>query len=162
MNKLRGLIAVAMILVLTMVSCSKDSDGNAVPTKMGATINDKSWSTATRVTVLSVTGFTITGTSLLGESLAITIKGATAGTYNLSPNLGSLSGECLCVYSTSMLPSANYYTSTEGTVNLTEVDSTNKTISGSFSFTAYNLTLGTIAITNGTFSKLSYTEQGLN
>ena len=162
MNKLRGLIAVAMILVLTMVSCSKDSDGNAVPTKMGATINDKSWSTATRVTFLTPTGFAITGTSLTGESLAITTYGATVGTYDLNANLGSLSSECLCVYSTSVLPTANYYTSTDGTVKLTEVDTTNKTISGTFSFTVYNVTLGTIAIKNGTFSKLSYTEQGLN
>ncbi len=162
MNKLKGLITVAMILVLTMVSCSKDSDGNPVVTKMSATIKDKSWSTATRVTVLTPTGFTITGTSLTGESLVITTYGAAVGTYDLDANLGSLSGECLCVYTPSIMQQSNYYTSTDGTVKLTEVDTTNKTISGSFSFTVYNVTLGTIAIKNGTFSKLSYTEQGLD
>ncbi|PZX20050.1 hypothetical protein LX69_00501 [Breznakibacter xylanolyticus] len=159
MNSVKWVLGICVGMAVMLSSCSKDSDGNIIATKMSATIDGSGWSTISRVTVLTNGIFTITGTTALSESMVITIRGDETGTYELSANLNDLSGQCLCVYSTSLLPTADVFTSTEGVVTLTAVDTSAKTISGTFSFTVYNLTKGTKSIENGVFNNLSYTER---
>lgn len=144
------------ILIVVISSCSKDDD-SALPTKMSATIDNAEWSSITRVTVLKDNRFVITGTSLDGKSLSITILGSTEGTYELSLN----SVQFGAVYKESVSTSTDdAYAATSGEVVLTNIDTSSKEISGTFSFVLRkSLTENSISVTEGTFTNLKYTEQ---
>jgi len=92
MNSVKWVLGICVWMAVMLSSCSKDSDGNIIATKMSATIDGSGWSTISRVTVLTNGIFTITGTTALGESMVITIRGDETGTYELSANLNDLSG----------------------------------------------------------------------
>lgn len=154
------MMMLCMGMVLTMSSCSKDSDGNSViPTNMSATVGGASWTAILPQAVLTTTGFQIGGTSFDGKAIALTTVGATTKTYSLVIDLTSGSAECGCAYTPSILSPTNIYSGTEGTIKITEIDTTNKTITGTFSFTTLNIiTKDQIKIASGKFTKLSYTD----
>jgi len=160
---IKGLLFVCALLSAAMFSCKKDSDD--VEASMGAKIytvnleNDTiNWSAVTRVTVLKNEIFTITGTSLnadlSNDVLAITVNGINPDTYTLNP-LG-LETECGCVYTTKFNGSTAAFVSTAGTVVLTNVDTKNKRISGTYEFSVLSGDV-TKTITKGTFENLKYT-----
>ncbi len=152
---MRKILFIAVLFVVVS-SCSKDDD-SALPTKMSATIDNAEWSSITRVTVLTDKGFVITGTSLNGKSLSITILGSTEGTYELSLN----SVQFGAVYKESVSSSTeDAYAAISGEVVVTNVDTSSKEISGTFSFVLKKSLAGeSISVTEGTFTNLKYTEQ---
>ncbi len=152
--KMRKILFIA-VLFAVISSCSKDDD-SVLTTKMSATIDNTEWSSITRVTVLTDKGFVITGTSLDGKSLSITLLGSTEGTYELSLN----SVQFGAIYKESASTSTDdAYVAISGEVVLTNVNTSSKEISGTFSFVLKkSLTGSSISVTEGAFTNLKYTE----
>lgn len=149
-------LLIYVIVALTFIagSCKKDSNDDGTPvTKMSCKINGTTWNSLTQITQYYDHKFIITGTSMDGKVIVITIFGDTKGTYNLQ--VGEL--ESGATYSPSIL-STDIYASLSGSVVLSNVDTNNKKISGTFQFTAAkaNELNNQISITNGEFSDLSY------
>jgi len=146
------------LLALLATGCKKDDDDNVILTKMTANIDGKAWTSTTRVTVKNNTGFVITAqqisTTLVTSSLVININGSTPGKYEVG-----LSGKgCLATYIPDVTNASDSFISATGSVELTEVNTSDKTISGTFSFKCAKLSLLAIDITNGTFTKMKYTD----
>ena len=158
--KLGFRIFVFCITVLMISACKKDS--NNLITKLSASINGETWNSAIRITVKNDAGFIITATrvntSLVTSELAIRINGFSTGTYNVI----ATSNNCLATFTPNVSEATKSYVSATGTVVLTEVNTGDKTISGTFEFVCANLSLETITITNGSFEGLSYTETSGN
>lgn len=96
------------------------------------------------------------------ELITITLFGDTTGTYPIGVTIGNLevNGAAYTTDSTSgngdTWVGATDFTESQGEVIITEIDSENKTISGSFSFTGHHPTLGIKEFTNGSFSNISF------
>jgi hypothetical protein len=124
---------------------------------MKCNIDGVSWSAVSRVTTKQGNKFIITGTGSMGSDvLNVTIFGATPGTYTINPQELNIHASATYTNSTS---SDSLYTAYEGTATLSSVDTTNKKISGTFSFKAKNLlhlALANKIITSGTFTSLIY------
>jgi len=157
-----AILFVAFLLV--MISCRKEDDQPL----MTATVNGSSWTALVRNVTFSqnqqvfvVSGFpTVSQTA--SQSIIITIRGASAGTYKLSAYTDEMSGDCMIVYKTSddaSSGSASYYNSYSATVVISSVDTENKKISGTFLADMYpngDPTQTKITITDGKFENLSY------
>jgi len=156
---LKFCIASLCLSAMLVTGCSKDST-SVLSTKMSATVDGVAWSATVPLAVKSSYGFVITGTqaSLAGSTstLVITLKGTTTGTYTLI----ATTNNCVATYTPSILAASDSYASlTSGTVNLTEINTTDKTITGTFSFpSCSNTALKSVAITNGKFTDLKYTD----
>jgi len=158
------LILTALAIVITIFSCKKEdaeevSTYVAPSTTMTATVNDTAWSALTRVTkhYTNTNVFVIVGTDTDGKVLTITIRGDQKGTYTSSTSLDSLSAQVGAIWK----PNSNEYLSNKGTVEITEIDTTDKKISGTFNFDVINtsdITDG-FSVTSGKFSNLGYTEK---
>jgi hypothetical protein len=159
------IVAVSMISIFS--SCKKDSSGNTIipgiTTSMTAKINGSGynnvdWISMVRVCNKSGNSITLIGTALDGSIFEL----------NITPNVSS---ESLAVNKEYTLPLTSCFKKTASTtqddiyfvspfpvssVKLTQLDLTNKLISGTFSFTGVSLNLGTISVTSGAFTSLSY------
>jgi hypothetical protein len=145
------------VAVLFFIGCSKDENGNIVLPGMSALIDGEEWNTVTRITVLEDGKFIITGTSLAGKSLSITIFGTAEGKYEL--NLTS--ANVAAVYKESVnLTTEDAYVSVTGEADLTDVNTSDRKISGTFSFILVRNLTKTISITEGEFTNLAYAETG--
>lgn len=146
------------LIALIFASCQDEGDGTPVVINPNASITCKidgsTWTALTRVTTNTAGNFIINGTTFNGDALNISTLGDTPGTYPL----GTLSYNSTGSYSPKASNPDSLYTAINGTVEITEVDTQNKRVSGTFSFNctnALNQTLS-IAITEGVFSYLSY------
>jgi hypothetical protein len=150
-----SMVTLGMTIIL-VTGCKKDSN-NVLVTKMKATIDGTEWNTTARATVKNDNGFIITGThvstTLVTSTLVINISGHTTGTYNV---IGT-SNNCLATYTPVVSNASESFISITGTVNLTEINTSDKTISGTFEFSCLNLEQ-IVEITGGSFTDLSYTE----
>lgn len=150
--------------VLMFVSCSKDSNTpTLLSASSSATIDGVAWSNPLLVPPFAVktsTGFTITmsgiSSNTVTSTLIVQLFGTTTGTYNVS--LVSGGNKCTAVYTPSLLTPTDTYASTVGKVSVTEINATNKTISGTFSFTCVNTGMISKKIENGKFTNAKYTE----
>jgi hypothetical protein len=146
-----------IIVVIFFIGCTKDEEGNIVWPTMNALIDNEEWNTATRVTILEEGKFIITGTSLDGKSLSITIFGTSEGKYEL--NLTST--QVAAVYKESInMTTEDAFISVTGEVDLTEVNNSKKSISGTFGFIVVRNLTNTINITEGEFTNVIYTVTG--
>jgi len=143
---------------LVMTSCSEDGDGTPViinpNAKMMCKIDGVQWTALTRVTTNTAGGFSINGSALQSDALDITIVGETTGTYTL----GTMQFNFSASYSPVASNTDSLYTAINGTVVLSEVDQTNRRISGTFNFNAINVKNAALnkSITEGLFTSLSY------
>ncbi len=160
MKKQIILLAIATISI-AFFSCTKDEVQDAAASvttaSMSATVNDTTWTTITRVTKKFHTpeSFVITGTSTDQKVMVITIRGIEKGIYTTSLQLEDPSAQVGGAWRAN---STNYF-SNAGTVELTKLDTTNKKISGTFSFDLISQTdLVGFKVKNGKFDNLSYTE----
>ena len=142
------------------MSCKKDTKITDIinpGASMKCNIGGASWSAVSRVTTKQGNKFIITGTGSMGSDvLNVTIFGATPGTYTIDPQAAQIQASATFTKSTAL---DSLYTAFEGTATLSSVDTTNKKISGTFSFKAKNLThplLSNMIITSGTFTNLIY------
>ena len=123
--------------------------------ELTATIDGEAWQANIQASRLEGDKFIISGTSLSGESLVITALGSSEKTYEL--NLSS--AQCAALYKESASDSDDdAYIGVTGTVVLSKVNTTQKSVSGTFSFTVLRGIDETIIISNGKFKDLSYAE----
>jgi hypothetical protein len=128
---------------------------------MTATINSSEWSSISRVTVKKGDNFIITGTSSSGETLVITIFGTDEGTYSLSSDTASsVAVQCEAVYKeTTSTSNSDAYVAYSGQVDLNDISSDNKRITGEFEFSLQKGldTSDRVEITAGEFTNIKYT-----
>jgi hypothetical protein len=158
MNTKKKYIVIALSVGILMVTaCKKDS--NLLPIKMSATIDGQAWNSSIQVTARNNTGFVITGTqvstSLVTSTLLIRINGFTTGTYSVV----AISNNCLATYTPNIDNATSSFFSATGTVNLTEVNASDKTISGTFEFNCFDSAPKLVTITKGSFTQLKYQEK---
>ena len=152
-NLLLIIIAVAFIFS----NCDKDEDNPIINNaSMSAQVDGSEWSAITRVTVLKNNKFIITGTSVSGTVINVTILGITTGTYTLT--LDSLTAQFSGLYQPSATsPTEDNYIVKSGKVVISEINTSDKKISGTFEFAAKNILSGEEkSITNGVFNYLKY------
>ena len=155
---------------LTMLSCNKElsyenSGGADSATTTGnftALIDGVSWSasdTAEGASIL-LDLINLSGVNANNQQLSIVLNDTLPGTYTLDQS--SLSTAVFSDNNTSAAYSSNQGTDTSqagGTVTVTGIDRTNKTISGTFSFKLYRDSDGKQKVfTNGVFNKLPYVD----
>jgi len=157
------LILTALAIVISIFSCKKE-DAEEISTyvssaSMSATVNDTAWSAFTRVTkhYPSTNLFVIVGTDTDGKVLSLTVKGDEKGIYTSSTSIDSLSAQVGAVWK----PKSGQYVSNKGTVEITEINTAEKKISGTFNFDVINtsdLTDG-FTVASGKFTNLGYSEE---
>ncbi len=146
------------IIAFFIVACQDEGDGTPVQinpsASMSCKINGVSWTALTRVSTLTAGNFIINGTTLFGDALNISTLGDTTGTYTL----GTLSYHSSATYSPKATDPDSLYQAINGTVTITEVDATNKRVSGTYEFNCTNALNPTLtkAITEGQFTDLKY------
>jgi hypothetical protein len=152
---LNSLLVVVMLLALS--SCDKELSFLA---KMTAKIDGNSWSSIGRTTIKQANTFLITGTSTDGDIIVLTINGTSEGVYILDPISATPQTGFAGAYNTTDDGDNVSFIATSGELSLTEVDSDNSRISGSFAFSARTVTDSTsVEISSGIFEDLKYTSQ---
>lgn len=170
----RPLVALAVIALIALGSCKKDSDDTTpkLTASMGATINSMDeadgitivdstdWSAITRVSIMKGDVLTISGTALsftgIPDVINVTIYGTTEGTYKLG--IAEVAAQCGAVLFTKYNEGTGSFISNSGTVVLTKVDKSARLVSGTFEFSLFSPT-AVKSITNGKFENLSYKVQ---
>lgn len=149
------IITTLAVLSFSFNSCKKE---DFLSGSMSCKIDGTSWSSITQLTVLKSGFFNITATSMSGQVMNITIKGKEVGTYELDVN--NVNVACAAIYKPDITDENQNFASKAGTVKITEVDTQNLTISGTFSFDLTDVSLtSTKYITEGKFTDLPYTNQ---
>jgi len=153
----------ALLTIIFATSCTKEIAEEIAPmvtsASMTATINDTTWTSLTRVTkhYSNTHLFLITGTDANGKVIAITIRGDQKGTYTSSTSIDSLNAQVGAVWK----PNSNEYLSNSGTVTITDINTTDLKISGTFSFNIVNSAnlSDAIEVKNGKFTNLTYSTE---
>ena len=178
---------ISLLLIFIHFSCVNEplegdfpqDDGvlNIEEGEFRATVGIGDFSTGLAAGVLSNTDLlTITGTVLdTGESIVLTIENPGLGTFNITAGLGTQnSGVYLQTISENPFVSDGTF-GVFGQLNITEFDTQNAEVSGTFNFTGVRVvldvdgnpvldsngqpTLETKEITNGIFNKIPYTTE---
>ena len=161
--KNRILLLSTLIIFSTFIGCKKDESLPAA--SMSAKVDGNTWSTVARVARHTTTGegqFVITGTSLTGSAIVLTTIGDDVGEYLLTLTMTEDEKQIIAVYQPDVTsPTENNYVAKSGSIKITDINTEDKLISGTFSFNAYknilNVTPDTV-ITEGVFSNLQYSE----
>lgn len=148
-----------ILVVLSLVGCHKSSVSNPA-WKFTASIDGQPW-TATQQIFSNIIGdyIMISGSDSSGRSISLVLKGSVAGAYTMGKN--SASGAS---YSDSLSGKPLFITDQSsdaalagGSVVITSISSFSKTITGTFSFNAYNDSLGyKKTVTHGVISNLPF------
>lgn len=153
-----------VVLVVVLLSCSKDSDeAIASAGSIAATVDGVSWKATVASASIANGAITIAGKDANNKGIQFgTLKSIKKGTYSVKGPNGSELPEA----SLSLTPAgetayaSSYYAAgqTVGTITISEIDETNKTVSGSFSGKVKRLVPAQkeIEIKGGTFNKVSY------
>jgi hypothetical protein len=150
-NTRLSLLAFLIVLAFIFSSCKKDSSPT-VTTNMSASIDGATWSAAT-TTAINGTTSSISGISASGTIISISIyDNLKVGTFTLS----KYSFGVATYFENDMGYTTNATSEAGGEVIITEVNSTDHTLTGTFSFDVVGLTNGEKkSITNGVFSEVS-------
>ena len=154
-------IAIGIIFVVITIKCKKDSSGNiiipGINTSMSAKVNGVDWSSIVRVCNKSGNTITLTGTSLDGKIIVVNI------TPNVSTDSLAINTNYNLILTTMYKDSLNTNVNdiciaASGTVKLTQLDKSQKLISGTFNFTGLSAAIPpkTVTITAGDFENVSY------
>lgn len=154
---MRKLLLVFVLIASATIfsSCKKDSNGNVVIPSMSAKINLTDWSALVRTATITGNTLSVNGSSLGGEIIQLTVTPANSATLttNVTYDISITS-----FYKKSLSAGIDdTYFAVTGSVKLTQLDMTNKLISGTFSFNASSTSFGLAAITNGEFTNISFT-----
>jgi len=148
-------------LIVFSISCKKETVDEVAPlittASMTATVNDTAWTSVTRVSknYTNLNTFVITGTSSDGKVIAVTVKGEQVGTYTSSTSIDSLNAQVGAVWKPN---SSLNYVSKNGTVKITDINTSDLRISGTFSFEVVNSSdlNDSFGITSGKFDNVKY------
>jgi len=158
-------ILVLLVGFWCISSCRKEYsyEGGYVQTaNFTAQIDGAHWQSATSTEQATMIQglINITGISTDNLEISMTLSGTGTGTYYLSQRSASLAtyanidSSFLYAFTTNEAPDT---AQAGGQVTITEIDQTNQTISGTFSFNAYRTVDGTQkTITQGVFTKIPY------
>ena len=160
MRKL-GIILSFIALVVFTDSCTKEKIEELAPlvtqASMSANINNTTWTTITRITkhYTGLHTFVITGTSTSGRVLAITVKGETTGTFTSSTDINDPSAQVGAVWKPS---SSLNYVSKSGSITISEINTTDSKLTGTFSFEMVNTSdiSDVISIASGKFDNIKF------
>jgi hypothetical protein len=153
-------LAIAISTIFVFNGCKLDELPSLV-----CKVDNTAWTSGFRETTFGATdlgdGFLIvatTGTSVeSGAYLTILVRGADVKTYDLAVALEGTKMQCSAVYFPNGISGAKYI-GKSGTVTITDVNTLNKKVSGTFNFTLSNSLSGAndIVITDGVFENLKY------
>lgn len=144
-----------LLVSIILSSCSLEKIIDELSPDMTANIDGKAWQANAQYTQIESNTFIITGTTINGETLVITTFGTSEDVYEL--NLGSAG--CAAVYKESAESSEDdTYIGATGTVVISSVNTTQKTINGTFTYTVVRGIDDMITISDGQFKDLKYTE----
>ena len=158
----RFLMIIALVGTLAFTAgCGDDDDGGQAISSFSVTITDQDGNAsewvATSVAAVSGSG-TISITAQKGsEKVVLDLGGATTGTYTLVFGSVSLSATTAHFSYLGGTPQAEYNAPTSGSVIVSEVDTENETISGTFSGVVQHPVNGiTFTFSGGSFSNVGY------
>lgn len=170
--KLQKSIVLVVVLVFTslIISCNIEpfsDDYQSVGSNKGSLKVDFDGKTfvadATSATVLNnvinISGFR----GANQEAIILTIFANKTGTYPIGVTLNQVEANAAAYSTNTKTGNGNVwigvtdFITSQGEVKITEIDTKNKTISGTFFFTGQNQNLGPKEFTKGEFSKISYT-----
>lgn len=138
-----------------------DSGGNAESGVFKADFNGSTWTAKETEAIISGNFIQIAAINSKGENFGIMIEGSTAGTYAANVNIVSYS-PAGTEYGYLAINDNNPNENT-GSVIITSINTTNKTISGTFHFKGYwsdvPNTKASITFTNGVFKDIPYITQ---
>ncbi len=161
-------LALALVFVMALTTaCNKDEDDNGGGGSGGNTMSfsatvagdnfdafEFDLASVEAQLVGLTNNMTISGVSSSGQVISISLNNISEQTYDLSPSATVAVGTA--IYQDDQ--EGGIYLANTGTVNLTDYDTANKTISGNFNYTAL-LSPTTISCSvNGSFANVSYTE----
>ncbi|HVU98816.1 MAG TPA: DUF6252 family protein [Puia sp.] len=158
-------ILYSIMLLIGSASCKKETSIESNDNASGnftATIDGAKWAASPTRQAASILGgiITITGVSADNREINLSIADSIAGTYSLSQTSASLAAYGDLDSSNVYAFSTNQGSDTGqagGTVTVTEIDSVDRTISGTFSFKAWRDIDGRQKkITNGVFARIPY------
>ena len=152
--------ALSILLVLTLAlfsSCEEDS--KLLSFKFKASIDGQEFKSATPLATMYQDKIIIEATSLSGQSILLTINGTQAGTYAISasPALVQFAG----VYKQSINSSSDdAYLASDGNIIITDIDTQNNRITGTFEFTVRRNLTESITVSNGQLIGIKYLNSG--
>jgi hypothetical protein len=162
MYKTIGFLSILAILASCNAVTSPTTGQTTTEGAMTATVNGSSWSTA------GVGNLIQSATATRDASGKLTIVGSNSNLssitlYLLSPAVGSITlgttgNEGAFAYGT---VAKDIYASATGSVTITKFDTVNRQISGSFTFTGYQIadtTLKSVSVTNGSFLDIGWSK----
>jgi len=148
-----------ILVVLSLMACHKESVTNP-PWEITANIDGRPWKANQQIFSHIIGGYImISGSDSSGRSINLSLKGSVAGTYPLGKNRESSASYSDSLSDTPLFSTgwSNDTTLAGGTVVITSINTSNRTITGTFSFNAYNDSLGyNKAITQGVIRNLPF------
>ena len=160
-NKMKIFLSIAMIAFI-MIGCSKDDDNdddnnnNNPPTAgFSAKIDGTAWTSTGSTATMEDGWTTITSFSAKSTSITLSIHAVSAGTYAL----GQTSQHAAILIDDSGTYSSNADALGSGEIVISDVNTSDSLISGTFHFEAFDIYQGGTkkTITEGSFSKVKFT-----
>ena len=157
------------LLALTGYACSSDGDGDEEPGKVAgaivATIDGETWKTSTTSAIIINGTITIAGTKADGSNLTLSVMtSTTAGSYPVTGEDASVPDAIISFNEGSGVDyvSSYYEDGVEvGRIVITEIDTENETISGTFYGKVLRLAPSEteLIIETGSFTEIPYVEE---
>ena len=151
-------ILASLLAVTLLISFGCKKDDPVISSGMTAKVAGNAWNadvaTCSYSQMMNLTQ--ITGMKTLNaEAIQLNLFGNTTGTYTITDSETSAVGGYVFDATAEGFYSTISADAPTGQIIITEYDQTNKTVSGTFQFEAYNLNGVKIAITEGKFTKVA-------
>ena len=132
----KGILFIALISILTFISCDKEDADRPL---MTAIISGESFVCTEPVAYLGDSVFTLSGQSTNGLKIEFTVGGANIGGYNMTDTAEN-KGRYIPNKSLHANRYSSYRKDPNGIVRITDIDTENKKISGTFYFKVWHPT----------------------
>ncbi len=151
------------------MSCSEDDVKIAAAGQMIATVENQAWSSSSAVALIYDGNITISGESADGSQTVLFVSSSAIGTFAVSGAMGSAPENIVSFTpkDADVLTNPTYSSTYSeeaaiGEIIITEIDETNKTISGTFhcKVSRFLPEEKEIEMKSGSFTKIPYTEDG--
>lgn len=154
-----------LISLLFVFSCgdddSPDNTDNTAPGTMTCKVDGTQWTSATATATILNGIMNITGVSSDDQVFTITLDGDSEGSYSLDPSLQNVIAHTIDTNGSNpaYVSNQNTVNTNFGVVTVSEIDTDNKTISGTFQTEVHRIIDGEVKIiTEGVFEKIPYVE----
>jgi len=164
---MKRILGLMMVFGLALTSCNNDENDIEVPEDnpvttsgiMTCKINGSTWQSTTAASVIGNGLINVTGQiTSTGEMITMTLNAETATVNSLAQGTGSFAA-----YKETSSSATSFVSHTaggSGTTSVTQINTSNHTVSGTFMFTGVRTTDYTLVqITEGVFTNIPYTEE---